>query len=484
MASAIAGGEFCVSASAQIQSRVPTRFRASIIVASLAAVLAVGFFAFRTAKNTSPVESRDAATGSFAAATTSASKFTLPSGPDTYRISQRSTVSPRIIQATIDPPDVHVGNKQTLTVVVQGDTSISFVEAQIETDHGTKTVLLGLVGPVADADLAPERWIVDGSNHLVLNDHQSPSAASLASVANAADAPNLKYQGGWTVEDTHNTKYHTKFIVRDAAGRENSITLAWSDACGVPAGGNWSLSSNGNCTISSVDGVDGGNATIDGGATLTLNSTFAYNPGQSISVTSGAIAIGSGGALQQTYLWVHDTDGDGYPGPTQLAQDTNPGGWQRRYVGNPFDCDDSNASVYQNIVGGTDADQDGYIAAGAVSTACVGASMVVNGRTYYKTSGGLYTWLASGNLAGVSDCNDNNGNRQVLQPAALDCDADGYTQAAASAQCVSVYPQTINSRTYYSTEATGVCGVGGDLYLTAGQILGYPDANDFNPNIH
>jgi hypothetical protein len=49
---------------------------------------------------------------------------------------------------------------------------------------------------------------------------------------------------------------------------------------------------------------------------------------------------------------------------------------------------------------------------------------------------------------------------------------------------VSVYSQTINSRTYYSTEATGVCGVGGDLYLPAYQTLGYPDANDFTPSIH
>jgi hypothetical protein len=416
VASAIAGGELCVSASAQIQSRVPTRFRASIIVASLAAVLAVGFFAFRTAKNTSPVASHDAATGSPTAATTSASKFTLPDGPETYRISQRSTVSPRIIQATIDPPDVHVGDKQTLTVVVQGDTKIAFVKAQIQTDHGTTTLVLGLVGPVADAELTPERWVLDSSNHLVQNDHGS-TVASLGSVAHAAEAPNLKYETSWTVEDTHDTRYHTTFVVRDSAGRENSVTLAWSDACGIPAGGNWSLSSNGPCTISSVDGVDAGNATIDS-YTLTLNSTFAYNPGQSISVTSGAIAMGSGGQLKQTYLWVHDADGDGYPGPDQLAQDTNPSGYSRRSGGNPIDCDDANANFYQYKSVFPDNDRDGYIAVSA-STQCVGSAVLdgescpdVNGNSsplnlpYYFTSDGA-EWLDAFSALGF-DRNDAN----------------------------------------------------------------------------
>jgi len=460
--------------------------RVSKIVVPIIAVLAVGYFAFRTVHHFAPAASFDVSKNAVGAAT-STSKFTLPSGPETYRISQRSTALPRIVQATINPPDVHVGNKQTLTVVVQDDTSVAFVEAQIETDHGTKTLLLGLVGPVADAELAPERWIIDSSNRLVLNDDQRTFAASLGRIAHASDAPNLKYEGTWTVEDTHNTKYHAKFIVTDAAGRENSITLAWSDACGIPTSGNWSLSSNGSCTISSTDGVDAGNATIDS-YTLTLNSgaVFAFNPGYSINVTSGAIAIGSGAQLQKTYLWVADFDGDLYPNAYQQAQDSQPGSqWRHRYAGSfPDDCNDNNANVYQNVSGGTDADQDGYIAEAAVSVGCVGASTVVNGRTYYKTSGGSSTWLGAGDVAGSSDCNDNNDVRKVLQFSALDCDADGYTQAAASPQCVSAYPQTINSRTYYSTEATGVCGVGGDLYLAGGEILGYPDANDFAHGIH
>jgi hypothetical protein len=457
--------------------------RLSRIVLSIIAVLAVGYFAFRTVHHSAPAASFDVSKNG-AGEATSTSKFTLPSGPETYRISQRSTALPRIVQATIDPPDVHVGNKQTLTVVVQDEASIAFVEAQIETDHGTKTVLLGLVGPVADAELAPLLWTVDSLNHLVRNEPRA-LAASLGKVAHASDAPNLKYQGAWTVEDTHNTKYHTKFIVTDAAGRENSITLAWSDACGIPTGGNWILSSNGNCTISSTDGVDAGNATIDS-YTLTLNSgaVFAFNPGYSINITSGAIAIASGAHLQKTYLWVADLDGDLYPGAYQQAQDSQPGiQWRRRSAGSfPDDCNDSNASLYQNVSGGTDADQDGYIAEAAVSVGCVGASTANNGRTYYKASGGSYTWLAAASVAGYTDCDDNNFARQVLQSSALDCDADGYARAAGSSQCVYVYPETINGRTYYTTEA--VTCYTGDLYLPDAQILGYPDANDLNSGIH
>jgi hypothetical protein len=197
----------------------------------------------------------------------------------------------------------------------------------------------------------PSQIALDNKGHIISRQLSGYSLASVNSgitfQAQAAEPPKLKYQSTWKVVDTHNTKYHTTFVVKDSDGRHNSITIAWSDACGIPIGGDWSLSSNvGNCTISSVDGVDAGNATIDT-YTLTLNSTFAFNSGKSISITNGTIAIGSGGIIQQTYLWVHDVDGDGYPGAAELAQDTQPVGYSRRNLGNPIDCDDSNANIYQ-----------------------------------------------------------------------------------------------------------------------------------------
>lgn len=329
-------------------------------------------------------------------------KFVLPADGG-YQIAQASEVQPKILEAHIDPPDVHVGATQTLSIVVQDPSDIVSAEALIQTDHGTTTLPLILKGPVAQGDLLPVRYGIDASHKLAIlnaarNSYLTRRGYGLS--AEAAEAPKVKFEAAWKVKDTHDTKYHTEFVVTDRAGRTNSVTLAWSDACGIPMGGDWSLSSNGNCTISGTDGVDNGNATIDT-YTLTLNSTFAYNPGQSISVTTGAIAIGSGGALQKTYLWVHDVDGDGYPGPTELARDTNPGGWQRRYAGNPIDCNDGNANVYQapgdvspagTCVGPSRLDH-------TVDTGCPGGGTCHYSCYYYMNSSGGYCTPSTNNNA-------------------------------------------------------------------------------------
>jgi len=242
------------------------------------------------------------------------SAFWLPRGKQTYQVVQAKDAWPKITQATIDPVDVHVGDAQKLSVVVEDPEVIESVTALIETDKGTKTI-------------------------------------TLSREENPAAAPSVFYSGEWVVQDTHNTKYHTTFVAKDVKGRESSVTLAWSDACGIPNGGDWNLAAdnNGSCTISSVDGVDNGNATIQT-HTLTLNSTFAFNPGKAINIVSGAIAIGSGGQLKQTYLWETDADHDGFaPSPPSfLAQDTQPDGMSRRYLVDQFniDCYDGNIFAY------------------------------------------------------------------------------------------------------------------------------------------
>jgi hypothetical protein len=270
------------------------------------------------------------------------SAFWLPQGKQTYHIVQAKDAWPKITQATIDPVDVHVGDTQTLSVVVVEDPdAIESVTALIETDKGTKTLTLS-----------------KGESH-------------------AAGPPGF-YSGEWVVQDTHNTKYHTTFVAKDAKGRESSVTLAWSDACGIPKGGDWNLATdnNGSCTISSTDGVDNGNATVQT-HTLTLNAPFAFNPGKSVNVVSGAIAIGSGGELKQTYLWQTDQDADSYPlNGTQYAQDSAPSNGRRRNLISEtgLDCNDTDGSVYQNLTGYTDSDVDGY-GVGTGSQVCSGSSL-------------------------------------------------------------------------------------------------------------
>lgn len=81
-----------------------------------------------------------------------------------------------------------------------------------------------------------------------------------------------------------------------------------------------------------------------------------------------------------------------------------------------LDCDITNANVYQNQIVATDTDQDGY-STSAASDQCVGASTVVNGRTYYKNSAGYYYFIASGSILGTSDCYNFNANAYPGQTA-------------------------------------------------------------------
>lgn len=422
VASVIAGGELRASASTKPNHGV----RRSVLIAAIAVflivILAIAFGRSRTGRIQQPVPvSQEDATG-----TTTSPLAKLASGPETYAISQRASVLPRIVQATIDPPDVHIGNTQKLTLVVQDPAAITSVEAQIETDHGTKVLPLKLVGPVAEADLAPAPWIVDSSDHLVVNygGGSSPLAAP-ANIAYAADAPQLRYEATWIVADTHDTKYHTTFVVKDAAGRKNSITLAWSDACGIPNGGDWNLATNGNCTIAETDGVDNGTATI-AAYTLTIQSgvTFAWNPGFSVIIgNGGAIAIGAGAQLKKTYLWMIDNDNDGYPSGVQYAQASPPapgpnpnGNVARRYTfSNPADCDDTNSHVYQLKDVIRDADHDRY-GTGIRAPECVG-DVVADGcpdengnfpsgqNWWYVDDTGAHSWLDYSYYLGT-DSND------------------------------------------------------------------------------
>lgn len=224
----------------------------------------------------------------------------LPEGEYVFQVISAENAQPKFLEGVVDPPDVHVGDIQKFRIVVQSPAGINSVIANIETDNGTTTVPLEMTGE--------ETW-----------------------------------EGEWQVKDTHDTFYHTIFVARDAADRENSITIAWSDACGIPISGNWTTTAN--CTISSTDGVDNGNVTIQT-YTLTLNAAFARNPGRSVSINSGSIVIGSSGQLREAYLYMADSDSDGYPAnSTQYTGSAS--GRRRRSVLTSYttDCYDSNSNA-------------------------------------------------------------------------------------------------------------------------------------------
>jgi hypothetical protein len=220
---------------------------------------------------------------------------------------------PKFLEVVIDPLDVKVGDTQKMIVKVEDPSGVEWVRAEIEHDAGKDEVGL-----------------------------------KLTEEGNA-------WFGTWKVHSTHSETYHTTFIAQNKKGEQNSITLAWSDPCAPPNGGDWTL--DGNCTISGVNGVDNGNFTVDGGYNLVIQNgaTFAWNEGKSIVITNGTITINNGGKLQKTNLWMEDADNDTYtppPGTSQLAQDFAPLNHARRYtiVQGKYDCDDGSASIYPGEV--------------------------------------------------------------------------------------------------------------------------------------
>lgn len=229
----------------------------------------------------------------------------LAQGKQTYRI-QQAHHSPTFTEAIIDPLDVKVGDKQTMTVSITDTYSITSVKAFVETDTGTKTYDLEL---------------------------------------KSGTDTNGTWENSWTVYDTHSAKYKTTFTAIDSNNESSSITLTWSDPCSPGAGGDWTL--DGNCSASGTTGVDNGNLVIDGGYTLTLQAgaTFVFNSGKSVMFTNGTIAKGTGAQVKKTNLWMTDADLDKYPASTtQVAQDLAPANGQRRYLMNTISSTDTNDS--------------------------------------------------------------------------------------------------------------------------------------------
>lgn len=323
-----------------------------IIIIVVAVVLALGILAWRM-PSSAPSQNEQAAVPVSPAQVIGRTPL-IPSGLQVYQVSQAAEVWPKILQATIDPPDVHVGDTQKLSVIVEDSIPVTSVEAQIRTDNETITLPLTLAGPVSKGELAPAKYAVDNDNRLVILDGAKDAASNIPNTAFAADLQKLRYEGQWVVRDTHNTYYHTTFTAKDEAGKSSSITLAWSDLCGLPNGGDATISSV--CTISGVtDGVDNGNLTVASSVTLSFSGVggvLAFNSGFHITINSGgSIVICSGCSIQKTNLWVIDQDRDGYAsGTAQYAQNSSSGlptGAVRRSVAS------STASVQKTTMAST-----------------------------------------------------------------------------------------------------------------------------------
>lgn len=232
----------------------------------------------------------------------------IPQGKQNYTVQQGENAKPRILAVSIDPPDVRVGYIQTLSITIDSESN-NIVTTETQTDHKAVTLALGLA---------------------------------------KEDGNKKTYEGSWKVEDTHDATYHTTFIARDGDKHENKITIAWTDPCGIQPGGDWTMT--GDCTISGTDGVDNGDATIQSG-TLTLNAPFVFNSGKALTITGGAILMGTGAEIRKDNLWQIDADADGYPADGSVYAQTNApaNGRRRNLLQSSTDCYDSNASANPGV---------------------------------------------------------------------------------------------------------------------------------------
>ncbi len=254
------------------------------------------------------------------------------------------------------------------------------------------------------------------------------------------------YNGVYTVSDcpsgcftscAYNIEYSSPSCGWVTCGGGHYPGDTWTSSCTVTDGCGNTCTGSQTITCSS-NGVSSWSAC--GGCTPTCND---YCGGDGYTRFSGGYC--SGGSCYYTYAYHNssqcgcttfyypDTDGDGYGNssdPTTFQCYQSPG-----HVANGSDCDDSNASHWQNLTGYTDADHDGY-GTGSAQSICSGASLPV------------------GYAANNTDCNDSNAS---IYPGTTQTQSCTVTNSCGHT-CTGSQTDTCQSNgTYSSWSACGGC---------------------------
>lgn len=288
-------------------------------------------------------------------------KNTLPAKAVTYQVSQAEDVWPKILEVTIDPLRVAVGETQKMKVIAQSPAGIKSVTANIETDNGTTTVKLEKTG--TDESAYVPRLKVEGDKVVGMRSAEDISEitkeienSGVFSEAEASEHEREIWEGEWEVHDTHTKDYVTEFVAVDNEGRETSVRSNWLDpVCSIPISGSWNINEYTDCTLTDgIYGVAGGGATIDS-YTLTLGdgdsteSRFVVEG--NLDLGSGNIALSSDGIIDlSSTLYVNNNDGDGYPDSDKTNYITNDSSRTSRngMVSWTTDCNDWASDVYPN----------------------------------------------------------------------------------------------------------------------------------------
>lgn len=245
-------------------------------------------------------------------ATTSMRRSVAAPGRQSYSISQAHR-SPNFTQAIIDPEDVRLGQKQTMTVYINDEKApITEVVAEIQTD---KEIIKYPLQRVSGTDQ-------DGV-----------------------------WESSWIVKDTHDTTYVTTFKAVNNIGETGEARLSWTDpGCSTNANHGTSVTISANCTISGVDGADGGIFTVSGGTvTIAAGGTLSA---ASFSLSGGALVknndTGVVSIVAGSVICMTDADADGYSSATTQYADgaACAGGRRRRYLMTAVATLDCNDAVY------------------------------------------------------------------------------------------------------------------------------------------
>lgn len=337
--------------------------------------------------------------------TTAKRKSAAAPGKQVYSISQ-TTHSPNFTGVVIDPEDVKLGQTQTMTVTINDEKApIKEVIAEIETDKG---IIKNTLNKISGTD------------------------------------QNGVWQGSWIVKDTHDTTYVTTFKAVNKIGEKGEARLSWTDpGCSADANKGTSFTTTINCTITGVDGADGGTFTIAAGHTVMISAgatlvagifTIPTGGGTLISNSTGGINVAS-----TNVICMNDADADNYSSATTqyLATTSCAAGQRRRNLMTSIVTLDCNDASYNTS-----------------NVCCTVATRYqdADGDTYGNPSVSISACPTAGYVDNASDCYDANAN---AKPGSTTCSAtnrgDGsydYNCAGGSSAC---------GTTYYTVYSVGYC---------------------------
>lgn len=172
--------------------------------------------------------------------------------------------------------------------------------------------------------------------------------------------------------------------------------------------------------------------------------------GEVVAEAAQAVLVCQGGGAPYNILCYQDGDGDGRGTGALIAVPVCSGSCASNgYAASGGDCNDANASRWQNLSCYTDADGDGYVASLTPATVCAGATC--------ESVAGKVTEASS-----TADCDEGSAARFQLRSCYPDADGDHFGAGSAVQVCAG---------------SSCVAGVSGYSYNSG-------DCNDGNTSIH